>query len=496
MLWIIITAIAGVVLGTAFGIIASSQRNRKILDRQKHKSEQILLDARREALEIKEQAEKERDKRQADLKDLEISLRKREESIDRRAEILEKDRSGLVRKEREIELIRKEIAEIAQKKESELQKVAGLKKDEARNFVYKQIEKEYSDDLLKKIRQFKEVYKETSEVEARKIISGVLSRYAAEVASEHTTMSVALPSDEMKGRIIGKEGRNIQIFEKVSGVDLIIDDTPDTVLISSFDPVRRYIAKVALETLIADGRINPSRIEEVIAKVQKDTQKEMKEAGERAVEELGITGFNPDLVRIIGSLKYRTSYGQNILEHSMEVARLAGLLAEEIGADVNVVKKAGLLHDVGKAVSHEVQGAHHHISGDIAKKYGVSPNVVHAVVAHHDDIEAKTVEALIVRAADAISGARPGARRESFESYIKRLTELENIANEFEGVDKTFAIQAGREIRVIVRPEDISDVEAAKLSKDIAKKIENSLQYPGIIKVNVIRETRNVEYAK
>jgi len=496
MTWIIVAAAAGLVFGALLGIIITNQRTRKSADRVKNKSEQIMLNARNEALKIKEQADKDRSKHQEDLKELEGSLRRREESIDRRSEILEKDRSGLIGKEKEIEAIRIEMKEIAQKRKDEVVKISKMKREEARDLLLREVEKEYEEDILSKIRQYKDALKETSEIEARKILSTAIARYASEVASEHTTMSVSLPSEEMKGRIIGKEGRNIQVFEKVSGVDLIIDDTPDTVLISSFDPVRRYIAKVALEKLISDGRINPSRIEEVVEKVKTETQKEIKEAGEKAVAEIGVTGFHPDLIKIIGSLKYRTSYGQNILEHSLEVARVASMLAGEIGADVNVVKKASLLHDVGKAVSHEVEGAHHHISGDIAKRFGVSPNVIHAAVAHHDDIEAKTVEALVVRAADAISGARPGARRESFENYIQRLTELENIANDFKGVEKTFAIQAGREIRVIVTPEEITDIEAAKLSKDIAKKIEESLQYPGVIKVNVIRETRNVEYAK
>lgn len=496
MTWIIVAAAAGLVVGVIFGIFILSQRTRRSAERVRHKSDQVILDARNEALKIKEQADKERTRQQTDLKDLEGSLRRREESIDRRAEILEKDRSNLVGREKEIEAIRQEMKQIAQKRGEELLKISKLKKDEAREILFRNLEKEYEEDMLGKIRQYKEALKETSEVEARKILSTVIGRYASEVASEHTTMSVSLPSEEMKGRIIGKEGRNIQVFEKVSGVDLIIDDTPDTVLISSFDPVRRHVAKVALEKLISDGRINPSRIEELVEKVRLETQKEIKEAGEKAVVEIGVTGFHPDLIKILGSLKYRTSYGQNILEHSLEVARVAGMLAGEIGADTNVVKKAALLHDIGKAVSHEVEGAHHHISGDIAKRYGMSQSVIHAAVAHHDDIEAKTVEALVVRAADAISGARPGARRESFENYIKRLSELENIANDFKGVAKTFAIQAGREIRVIVTPEEISDIEAAKLSKDVAKKIEESLQYPGVIKVNVIRETRNVEYAK
>jgi ribonuclease Y len=300
----------------------------------------------------------------------------------------------------------------------------------------------------------------------------------------------------MKGRIIGKEGRNIQAFERATGVDLVIDETPDTVLLSSFDPIRRHVAKVALEKLISDGRIQPSRIEEVVKKVQEDIKKEAKEAGEKAVFDLGIHGLHPDLVKIVGNLKFRTSYGQNVLMHSIEVSSIAGLLASELRADVNIVKKAGILHDIGKAVSHEVQGSHHHISAEIARKYGVSEDIVHAIIAHHDDVEPKTVEAILVKAADAISGSRPGARRETLENYTQRLKDLENVANSFSGVDKSFAIQAGREVRIIVRPEELSDLEAMKLAKDIAKKIEQDLQYPGMIKVNVIRETRAEEFAK
>jgi len=492
----ILAALGGVVIGAVAGILVLNSKIKRDIENTKEQKASVLLEAKQEALKIKEGAEKEREKRLADLKELEGSLRRREESIDRRAEIIEKDRSSLADKQKQIEAIQEEIGKIKKRRQSELEKISSLTEADAKKIVLKETEKKYSEDVLSQIRRYKEALQEASEVESKKILSVCIDRYASEVASEHTTMSVNLPNEEMKGRIIGKEGRNIQIFEKLSGVDLVIDDTPDTVLISSFDPVRRQVAKIALEKLMSDGRINPSRIEETIEKTNEQIKKEMKESGEAAVMELGITGLHPDLIRILGSLKYRTSYGQNVLVHSQEVARMAVMLAAEIGADVNVVKKAALLHDIGKAVSHEVQGSHHHISGDIARKYGLSDSVIHAIMAHHDDIEAKTVEALAVRAADAISGARPGARRESVENYIKRLTDLENIANSFEGVDKTFAIQAGREVRVIVRPENIDDLQAAKLARDVAKKIEESMQYPGVIKVNVIREVRAVEYAK
>ncbi len=495
---IITTAVAvvGLGLGGVLGYVLSRSRVSKKILAAEAKSKELIFKAKNEALKIKEQAEREREKRQQELKEHEASLRRKEEVLDRRSEILEKERAEIKKTEKEIEELREKIKEVLAQQQSQLQKIAKLKKEEAKELLLKNIEREFKDEVIKRIKEAKEETRELAEVEARKILSTVMSRLASEHAAEHTTMAVHLPSEEMKGRIIGKEGRNIQIFEKVTGVDLIIDDTPDMVLLSSFNPVRRHIAKRALERLIADGRINPARIEETVQKAQAEIKKEMKEAGEKAVRELGITGFHPDLIKIIGSLHFRTSYGQNVLRHSIEVGHIAGMLAQEIGADQNICKKAALLHDIGKAVSHEVPGAHHHISGDIARKYGMSEAVIHAIMAHHDDIEPKTVEALIVRAADAISGARPGARRETAEQYIQRLTELENIANSFEGVEKSYAIQAGREIRILVKTEEIDDLGALKLANKIARKIESELKYPGMIKVNVIRETRATDYAK
>jgi len=362
--------------------------------------------------------------------------------------------------------------------------------------LLKNIEREYKDDLIRKIKEQKEIAKEEAQNIAREILATAVQRLSSDHTVETTTTTVNLPSDEMKGRIIGREGRNIQIFEKETGTDLIIDDTPDTVVISAFDPIRRHVAKIALEKLIADGRIHPARIEELVKKAREEIAQQVKEAGEQAAYEVGVAGLHPDLIKILGRLKFRTSYGQNVLQHSIEATYIAGMLAAELGADVNLAKKSALLHDLGKAVDHDVPGAHHHISMDIARKYGLSEDIIHAIGAHHDDIEAKTVEAIIVRAADAISSSRPGARRETLENYVKRLEELENIANSFPGVDKTYAIQAGREVRILVKPEEIDDLTALKLSKDIAKKIETDLQYPGTIKVNVIRETRAIEFAK
>jgi len=340
------------------------------------------------------------------------------------------------------------------------------------------------------------VSKEEVEKKARQILADVMQRISSEQVVESSVSTIHLPSDEMKGRIIGREGRNIQIFEKATGVDVIIDDTPETVTLSAFDPIRREVARIALEKLIADGRIQPSRIEEQVERAKEQVGRAMREAGEEAVLEVGVTALPPDIIKILGRLKYRSSYGQNVLRHSIETAHIAGLLAQELGGDVAVAKKAGLLHDLGKAVDQEIEGAHHHISRDILKKYGLSPEIIHAVEAHHDDIEAKTVEAIIVKVADAISSSRPGARRETLEAYVKRLQELENIANSFPGVEKSYAIAAGREVRIIVKPEEIDDYQAAKLAHNIAKKVEKEMQYPGQIKVNVIRETRAIEYAK
>lgn len=482
--------------GAGIGFATKNYLTQKTLRESEQKQKELLLQAKDEALKIKEEAKKAEEEKRKYLETLEKDLRRKEESLDKRSELVETERQGILGKEKEIRSIKDEISKIKDEQSVELQKISKLKKEDAKELLLSQVEKEYKDDIIAKIKSEKEKAKEVAEIEAKKIISTAIERMASEYTAETTVSTVTLPSDEMKGRIIGREGRNIQVFERVTGVDVLIDDTPDTVTISSFDPVRRHVAKLALEKLISDGRIQPARIEEIVKKIEEGVNKELNEAGEQAAYEVGVAGLNPDIIKLLGRLKFRTSYGQSVLQHSVEVASLAGMLAEEIGADVNICKKAGLLHDIGKAVDHEIPGAHHHISMDIAKKYGLSDTLVNAIGAHHEDIDPKTVEAILVRAADAISGARPGARRESLESYIKRLTELENIANSFKGVEKSFAIQAGREVRIIVKPDEIDDLSALKLSKDIAKKIENDLQYPGTIKVNVIRETRATEFAK
>jgi len=493
---LIIYLAAAALGGGALGYVSRIYIARKKKDFQEQKQKELLLKAKDEAFKIKEEAKEEEEELRKDLQELEKNLRRREEMIDKRLESadLEKDRASA--KEKEIEQIKKEIEQIKNKHQEALEKIAKLKKEEALDLLLKQVEKEYKEELIRKIKEQKSIAREEAQIVAREILSTVIQRLASEHTVETTTTAVSLPNDEMKGRIIGKEGRNIQIFEKETGTDLIIDDTPDTVVISAFDPIRRHIAKIALEKLIADGRIHPTHIEELVQKAKEEISQQVKEAGEAAAYEVGVAGLHPDLLKILGRLKFRTSYGQNVLQHSIETAHIAGMLASELGADVNLAKKASFLHDIGKAVDHDIPGPHHHISVDICKKYGLSEDICDAIASHHDDIEPKTVEAIIVKAADAISSSRPGARRETFENYIKRLEELENIANSFPGVNKSYAIQAGREVRIIVKPEELDDLQALKLSKDIAKKIEEDLQYPGTIKVNVIRETRAIEFAK
>ncbi len=487
---------AAAVIGGVIGYVLNQQQNRKVSLEAETKNKTVLLEAKDEALKIKEKAAKEASEKEAYIKDLEEKVRSREQLLDKRAEQLDRDKQKLGEQEDALKIMRDEAEKLKQSQVAELEKMAKLTKDQAKEQLLANVEKDYQDDILKEIRKQREALKEEADKEARKIIATAINRLAVEQTAESTVSTVALPNEEMKGRIIGKEGRNVQSFEKATGVDLIIDETPDSVGISSFDPVRRAVAKMALEMLVSDGRINPTKIEESVAKAKAEINNQIKEAGEAAVTEVGLPPLHPDLVKILGRLKFRTSYGQNVLKHSIEVAHISTLLAEEIGANIEVSKRAGLLHDIGKALSQETPGGHLQLSVDIARKYGQSDEVIHAIEAHHEDIEAETVEAIIIKAADAMSGARPGARRESLETYVKRLTELENITNGFKGVDKSYAIQAGREIRIIVKPEEIDDLGALKMARDIAKKIEDTLQYPGTIKVHVIRETRAVEVAK
>jgi len=503
----IIAAPASFVLGGALGYIVrkslaqklinnQEEKARNIISKAKEKEKEITIRAKDQALKIRERAEREEKLKQRHLFSLEKSLRKKEESLDRRAEILDSDRKTIAEQERKIRSLKKESQELRDKQLLSLQKISSLSKEEAREAFLRLIEKEEKEEGIKKIKAVEKETKEEADKIARDIIANTIARIASEQTAESTVVAVELPSEEMKGRIIGREGRNIRAFEKAAGVDIIIDDTPEAVVISCFDPVRRQIAKKALDNLVVDGRIHPARIEETLKKAKKEINEEMEKAGEEAIYEIGLAGINKDLIKLLGRLRYRTSFGQNVLKHSIEVAQIASILAEQLGANPIVAKKAGLFHDIGKAVDREIRGSHAQISADIAKKYGLSDEIVHAIRAHHEEEDMNTVEAIIVHAADAISGARPGARRETLESYVKRLEELENVANSFKGVEKAYAIQAGREVRIVVTPEKIDDLEAIKLSRKIARKIEKELEYPGQIKVNVMRETRATEYAK
>lgn len=483
-------------VGIAAGFIARTVLNAKSQEDLEAKRKELILNAKEEALKIKEEAKKEESSKQKDLEKLETSLRERELSIEKRLGKIDDERTALEAKRAEIETAEKEAEHLREEQKKKLEKVAKLSSEQAREQLLGQIEKDYSQDMIQKIRSMKETMKKHWETEAREIVTTTIERLATEMTAEMTVASVHLPNEEIKGKIIGKEGRNIQAFEKATGVDLIIDETPETALISSFDPVRRATAHRALTMLIKDGRIQPAKIEELVTKAQKQVEDEMREAGENAVQEVGLAGMHPELIRLLGSMKYRTSYGQNQLSHAVEVCQIAAVLAEEVGADVNTTKKGALLHDIGKAISHEFPGSHVDAGVELARKYGMGEAVVHCIEASHEDTDAKTVEAILSRTADAISAARPGARRESTEQYIKRMTELENVANGFPGVQKSFAIQAGREVRVLVKPEMIDDLTAMKLAREIANKVEADLQYPGTVKVNVIRETRFAETAR
>jgi ribonuclease Y len=468
----------------------------RLIAEARAKQKEILLEAKDEAITLAKTAETENRERRAELQRYETRLDKKDEQLDQRLAAVDQRERRLVEKELELEAEREKIAQLQSEQQTELARVAGLSMDEARGLLLKRVEDEMRDITNRKVHDLEQEARETADVRAREIITMALQRYAAEHTAEHTVTVVALPSDDMKGRIIGREGRNIRTLETLTGVDLIIDDTPEAVVVSGFDPIRREVAKRALERLLVDGRIHPARIEEMVAKAKSEIDQVMKEAAESAIYEVGLAGLHPDLVRLLGRLHFRTSYGQNVLRHSIEVAHVAGMLASETGYDPQTMKRAGLLHDIGKAIDHEVEGPHTIIGGELLKRYGFPQNVIDGVVGHHGDVEPVTMVGTLISAADAISAARPGARSEIVSNYLQRLQELESVANSFQGVEKSFAIQAGREIRVIVKPEQIDDLSTARLSRDIAQKIQESLQYPGQIKVTVIRETRAVEYAK
>ncbi len=464
---------------------------------------EALLEAKEQGLQLKNELEKENREKRSELQKQEQRLVQKEDILDKKEESLLKQTNALEQQKRELANHEAEIKKTQEKVNhqhqlmiEELEKVAQLTKDEAKKLLTNEILDETRHEVALQVRNIEQTAKDEADTAAKKIISLAIQRCAADQASEITVSVVPLPSDDMKARLIGREGRNIRAIENATGIELIIDDTPEVVILSGFDPVRREIARLSLEKLISDGRIHPARIEETVEKVKKEMDAEIKQAGESAMFEVGIFGLHPEIIKLLGRLKYRTSYGQNVYKHSIEVAQLAGLMAQELGLDVNLAKRAGLLHDIGKAVDHEQEGTHIQLGADIAKKYRESNNVINAIAAHHGDVEPKTVEAVLVAAADAISGARPGARRETGTNYVKRLEKLEALASSFSGVDKSYAIQAGREVRVIVKPEQIDDAQAVFLAKDIAKKIENELEYPGQIKVNVIREFRASEFAK
>ncbi len=473
------------------------QRRQDLLNKEvEAQRKSLVVEAREEALRLKGELEAEEREQRAELQRLERRLSQREEALERRVETIEAREGGIASREKELAEALEESRQVYAKGQAALEKVAGLTAEEAKAQLLRNIEDEVQRDAAKLIRETEERAKADADRIARKIVTLAIQRCAVDTVSESTVSVVPLPTDDMKGRIIGREGRNIRAFETMTGVDLIIDDTPEAVVLSAFDPVRREIARLALNALVADGRIHPGRIEETIERARAEVETKVRDAGESAVMAAGVTGLHPELTRVLGKLRYRSSYGQNVLDHSVEMAHLAGALAAELGANVQLAKRSALLHDIGKAVDFETEGAHHHISMDLARRYGEPEEVIHAIGAHHDEIEPETVEAMLVRIADALSAARPGARRENLEAYIKRLTQLEAIADSFEGVEKAYAVQAGREVRIMVRPTVVDDVKATTLAREVSRCIEEQMQYPGQIKVTVIRETRAVEFAK
>jgi len=460
------------------------------------RKKEMLLEVRDEIHKSRTEHEKEVKERRAELTKQERRLQQKEETLDKKTENFEKKEEELARRMTEVAAAKEEAEAVKKAHLATLEQISGLSQEQAKQFLLKNVEEAIRHETAVKIKQIEQQMKDEADERAREILSTAIQRCAADHAAEATVSVVPLPNDEMKGRIIGREGRNIRTLETITGVDLIIDDTPEAITVSSFDPVRREIARLALEKLIVDGRIHPTRIEDMVEKARKDVDRTIREEGERACFETGVHGLNPELVKILGRQKYRTSYGQNVLNHSMEVAHIAGLMAAELGVDVTLAKRAGLLHDLGKSIDHEVEGSHVQLGADLARKYKENPVIVNAIEAHHGDVEPKTVIAVLVQAADAVSAARPGARRENVENYIRRLQKLEELTGSYPGVEKAFAIQAGREVRIMVKPEEVTEDNMILLARDIANKIEAELEYPGQIKVNVIRETKAVEYAK
>ena len=515
MFWTIVGIVVGVIVVLVIGFLLGIMYRKKVAEREissaeeeakriinesikaaESKKREALVEAREEIHKNRTEYEREVKERRNELSKQERRLQQKEENLDRKNDALEKKTEALNQKLSQAETMQEEIKLVKKSQLEMLEKISGYTVDEAKQYLISNVETEVTHEMAAKVREVEARYKDEAEEKAREIIATAIQRCAADHASEITVSVVPLPNDEMKGRIIGREGRNIRSIETLTGCDLIIDDTPETITVSSFDPVRREIARIALERLIQDGRIHPARIEEMVAKAQREVNATIKAEGERAAFETNIHGLHPEIIRLLGRMKYRTSYGQNVLNHSIEVAHIAGLLAAELGVDVQTAKRAGLLHDLGKSIDHEVEGSHVTIGVDIARKYKESPEVIHAIEAHHNDVEPHSVIACLVQAADAISASRPGARRENIENYVKRLEKLEEVTRSFPGIESCYAIMAGREIRVMVKPDEVSEDEMVLLARNIAKKIESELTYPGQIKVHVLRETKAVEYAK
>lgn len=502
-----IPIVIALVLGAGAGVggfYAYNKRNEnggkdkadELIRKAKHEASEIVLNAKKEASDTQSRAQKEENERRKEWKKNEDRLIERELTLDKKLDQIDKRSENLRKQETEIEELKDEIRGIRTKAQEKLEKIAGLTKADAKEKLMAMTEKDIREDLKGLIVKEQKAYNDHIDETAEAMLLTAMERMSSEVTADRTVTSLKLPDDDMKGRIIGKEGRNIQALQHATGVDVLVDDTPGMVVLSSFDPIRRQVARYALERLMKDGRINPSSIEDAVAKAEREIEKEVVRAGEDAAREVGVVGIPSEILHLLGELKFRTSYGQNVLLHSIEMAHIAGMIAEEIGADVRVAKTATLLHDMGKAVTHKIEGKHAEIGAELAKKYGMEDQVVHAIAAHHDDVEPTTPEAIIVKIVDAISAARPGARNVSAENFAERMKALENVATSFPGIDKAYAISAGREIRVIVEPKQIDDLSALKLARDIADKIEATMQYPGVIKVNVIRETRAIEYAK
>ena len=511
----IILIVVGVVVGLAAGFGIGVAYRKKVAEREigsaeaeatrlineairsgESRKKEMLLEAKDEIHKSRTEYEKEVKERRAELSKQERRLQQKEETLDKKSDAFERKEEDLAKKLEALAQSQAEVEQIKRLQMNELEKISGLTQEQAKQFLLQSVEEEVRHETAMKIKEIEQQMKDEAEDKAREVIATAIQRCAADHAAETTVSVVALPNDEMKGRIIGREGRNIRTLETITGVDLIIDDTPEAITVSSFDPVRREIARLALEKLIADGRIHPTRIEDMVEKARKEVDRIIREEGERACYETGVHNLNPELVKILGRQKYRTSYGQNVLNHSIEVAHIAGLMASELGVDAAMAKRAGLLHDLGKSIDHEVEGSHVQLGADIARKYKENPIVVNAIEAHHGDVEPKSIIAVLVQAADAVSAARPGARRENVENYIRRLQKLEELTGSYPGVEKAFAIQAGREVRIMVKPEVVTEDNMILLARDMAKKIESELEYPGQIKINVIRETKAVEYAK